>query len=129
MTNRWSGVTIDCLDPRRLARFWSALLGREEGPTEPGWVYLGHRDDVLPRLVFRPVPERKEGKTRIHLDVVVDDISAGIEEVISLGGSFTGERHDYDEGVVVVMTDPEGNEFCLAQYYGGDQSRVVRKPG
>lgn len=40
-----------------------------------------------------------------------------IELVTSLGGRTTGERHDYDEGAVVVMTDPEGQEFCLVQYY------------
>ncbi len=28
-----------------------------------------------------------------------------------------GERHDYDEGAVVVMADPEGHEFCHVQYY------------
>ena len=116
MTNRWGGVTVDCVDVRRVARFWSALLGREEGPTEPGWVYLGEPTDVLPRLVFQPVPEPKRGKTRIHLDVVVDDIDAGIDEVVALGGAATGERHEYEAGVVVVMTDVEGNEFCLAQY-------------
>ena len=49
--------------------------------------------------------------------VSVDDIDQGIAQVESLGGRFTGERHDYDEGVVVVMTDPEGHEFCLSQYY------------
>lgn len=27
------------------------------------------------------------------------------------------KRHDYDEGAVAVMADPEGNEFCLVQYY------------
>ncbi|MGD0928524.1 MAG: hypothetical protein ABR926_25395 [Streptosporangiaceae bacterium] len=26
-------------------------------------------------------------------------------------------RHDYDEGIVMVMHDPEGHEFCLVQYY------------
>lgn len=117
MTNRWGGVTIDCIDPRRVARFWSALLDRDEGPSEPGWVYLGSRGDALPRLVFQPVPEPKRGKTRIHLDITVDDIAEATAQVVALGGSFTGERHDYDEGVVVVMTDPEGNEFCLAQHY------------
>ncbi len=117
MPNRWTGVTVDCLDPQRVARFWSVLLEREVGPSQPGWVYLGDRSDSLPRLVFQPVPERKQGKTRIHLDVSVDDIEAGMAQVLSLGGSFTGERHDYDAGVVVVMADPEGNEFCLAQYF------------
>lgn len=116
MRATWSAVTIDCLDPERVAGFWSRLLGRDRGPSEPGWVYLGARGDALPRLVFQPVAEPQVGKTRVHLDIEVDDIDAGIEEVIGLGGSATGERHDYDAGVVVVMRDPEGHEFCLVEY-------------
>ncbi|MEW5355555.1 VOC family protein [Streptomyces sp. 16-176A] len=117
MPNRWAGVTIDCADVEKVAGFWSALLDRPQGPSMPGRVYLGDRDDPLPRLVFQPVAEPKRGKVRLHLDVVVDDIAEGIAQVIALGGRFTGERHDYDEGVVVVMADPEEHEFCLAQYY------------
>ena len=117
VANFVSGVTIDCVDPQRVARFWSALLGREPGPSPAGWVYLGHRGDPQPRLVFQPVPEPKAGKVRIHLDVTVNDVGEAIELVTSLGGRTTDERHDYDEGVVVVMTDPEGHEFCLVQYY------------
>jgi predicted enzyme related to lactoylglutathione lyase len=117
MANVWGGVTIDCLDPARVARFWSALLGREAGPSQHGWVYLGRRGDALPRLAFQPVTEPNPGKVRIHLDVVAEDIDRGVAEVIALGGRGTGERHDYDEGVVVIMADPEGHEFCLIQYY------------
>lgn len=117
VANVWSGVTFDCLDPQLVARFWSALLGREPGPSQDGWVYLGQRGDPQPRLVFQPVSEPKNGKVRIHLDVTVDDIAEAIGAVTALGGRFTGERHDYDEGVVVVMADPENHEFCLVQYY------------
>jgi predicted enzyme related to lactoylglutathione lyase len=117
MPNIWSSVTIDCLDPERVAPFWSALLQREPGPSQDGWVYLGQRGDPQPRLVFQPVPEPKRGKVRIHVDVAVDDIDEAIKLVTSLGGRFTGERHDYEEGVVVVMADPEDHEFCLVQYY------------
>jgi hypothetical protein len=117
MANIWSGVTFDCLDPNRVARFWSALLDREPGPSQDGWVYLGRRGDSQPRLVFQPVRQPKVGKVRVHLDVTVDDIDDAIGLVITLGGRSTGERHDYDEGVVVVMADPEGHEFCLVQYY------------
>ncbi|AGL18215.1 hypothetical protein L083_4705 [Actinoplanes sp. N902-109] len=116
MAFTWSGVTIDCLDPERVARFWSTLLGRPAGPAEQGWVYLGERGDPQPRLVFQPVPEPAAGKVRIHLDVTVDDIEAAMARVIELGGTSTGERHDYPEGVVVVMADPEGHEFCLVRY-------------
>jgi predicted enzyme related to lactoylglutathione lyase len=67
--------------------------------------------------VFQPVTESKRGKVRIHLDVTVDDIDKTIDLVNSLGGRFTGERHDYEDGAVVVMADPEEHEFCLVQYY------------
>lgn len=117
MANRWAGVTIDCLDMERVATFWSALLDRPRVPSRPGWVYLDRADDPLPRLNFQPVTAPKHGKARLHLDIMVDDIDRGIAQVIALGGRFTGERHDYDEGVVVVMADPEEHEFCLVQYY------------
>jgi predicted enzyme related to lactoylglutathione lyase len=38
---------------------------------------------------------------------------AAIEFVERLGGNSLGETHHYDEGTVVLMSDPEGNEFCL----------------
>jgi predicted enzyme related to lactoylglutathione lyase len=117
VANIWSAVTIDCLDPQRVARFWSALLGREPGPSQAGWAYLGHRGDPQPRLVFQPVSEPKIDKVRIHLDISVDDIDEAIDLVTTLGGRPTGQRHDYDEGVVVIMADPEDHEFCLVQYY------------
>ncbi|MEV0465464.1 VOC family protein [Nocardia tengchongensis] len=117
MVNRWVGLTIDCVDVQEVASFWSALLDRPQGPSEPGWVYLGHPDDPQPRLVFQPVSEPKNGKVRLHLDVAVDDVEQGIAQVIALGGTYTGERHDHDGGVVVVMADPEGHEFCLVQYF------------
>ena len=67
--------------------------------------------------MFQPVREPKVGKVRLHLDVTVEDIDEGLKLVVSLGGRFTGERHNYDEGVVVVIADPEDHEFCLVQYF------------
>ncbi len=117
MPNVWSGVTIDCIDPDRVARFWSALLERDPGPSEQGWVYLGRRGEPQPRLVFQPVKEPKLGKVRIHLDITVDDIDEAIALVTTLGGRPTSDRHEYDGGIVVTMTDPEDHELCLVQYF------------
>ena len=116
MANVLTGITIDCVNPARLAAFWGALLDRAEAPSLPGWRQLGKRGDAVPRINFQPVPEPKTGKARIHLDITVDDLDEAMRTVTELGGRWTGERHDYDEGVVVVMTDPEGNEFCLVRY-------------
>jgi predicted enzyme related to lactoylglutathione lyase len=85
----------------------------------PGWLRLGTRGGTDPVINFQPVPEPKQGKARIHLDLVVEDIEVGAAAVIRLGGRSMDERHDYAEGVVMVMADPEGNEFCLTQYYDG----------
>ena len=103
-------------------KFWSSLLDRAPGPTEPGWAYLGTRDEAQPRLVFQPVRESKVAKNRLHLDIEVDDIEKGIAQVVELGGSATGQRHEYGEGVVVVMKDVEDNEFCLVTYYDNNPS-------
>lgn len=118
MENRWSGVTIDCADPQRLATFWAALLGRPQSDemAGPDWATVGSRHDIHPRLTFQRVPEPRSGKVRLHLDVTVDDIEVGRRTVESLGGTWSGERHDYDEGVVMVMLDPEGHEFCIVEY-------------
>ena len=118
MQTSWSGVTIDCVDPCRLAAFWSELLDRPSSDEMPGpdWATLGSRQDGLPRLNFQRVPESRAGKVRIHLDVSVDDVDGAREVIESLGGSWSGERHDYDEGTVLVMRDPEGNEFCIVEY-------------
>ena len=62
----------------------------------------------LPRLTFQRVAEPKTAKVRIHPDVQVDDIAAARRQVERLGGHWSGERHDYDEGIVMVMHDPEG---------------------
>ena len=121
MANRLTGITIDCADPARLASFWSALLDRAmtgEHGDDAGWATVGSRLDDRPRLTFQRVAEPKAAKVRIHLDVQVDDIGTARRQVERLGGRWSGERHDYDEGVVMVMHDPEGHEFCLVQYYG-----------
>jgi predicted enzyme related to lactoylglutathione lyase len=118
--NRLAGITIDCADPARLALFWSTLLGRpvtREHGDDARWATVGSRLDDHPRLTFQQVAEPKREKVRIHLDIQVDDVDAARARVESLGGSWSGERHDYDEGAVVVMHDPEQHEFCLVQYY------------
>jgi predicted enzyme related to lactoylglutathione lyase len=114
---RLSGITVDCTQLQVVAQFWADLLGLELSVPLPGWLRLGTLGAAMPVINFQPVPEPKRGKTRIHLDIAVDDIEQAAETVTQLGGRWLDKRYDYDEGVVLLMADPEGNEFCLVQYF------------
>jgi len=130
-------VAIDCVDPDRLACFWSEVLGYSYEPPpgfrswreysesvaeEPGesWARIHDPGRVGPNLLFHRVPEEKVVKNRVHLDVRAPratgdrrrDIEVFVEQVIGLGGSELREVVD-EAGLFVGMQDPEGNEFCI----------------
>ncbi len=48
----------------------------------------------------------------MHLDLYTDDQAAEVQRLAGLGARWV--RHNLDpEDDYVVMTDPEGNEFCV----------------
>ena len=109
-------ATIDCVDPERLARFWAAVLGTEVDTTmdEGRYVFL-KGGEALPVLCFQRVPEAKAGKTRMHIDVSVNDLDEATARVTELGGSWPGQVEKTLEGFAWrTLTDPEGNEFDIA---------------
>jgi predicted enzyme related to lactoylglutathione lyase len=108
-----SGITLDCQDVEATAGFWSELLAAPLQESLPGWRRLGPLTPGGPVLTFQPVPEAKQGKVRLHLDLQVDDLPAAIARVQRLGGRSLDEVHEYEEGTVAVLADVEGNEFCL----------------
>ncbi|GHC95087.1 lactoylglutathione lyase [Nocardiopsis terrae] len=124
MTSRFTELGIDCADPDRLARFWCSVLGYEvrERDEEDGTVTIGAPvgpgpEDPLgpvpPTLTFARVPEGKTVKNRLHIDLSPADGEQG-EEVLRLL-DLGARRADVGQGEEswVVLTDPEGNEFCV----------------
>jgi hypothetical protein len=82
-------------------------------------------DGTGPRLFFQQVPEGKTAKNRVHLDVraapgLQDDermaaLESEAERLVALGATRVQR---FEPGTALsaghlVMTDPEGNEFCL----------------
>ncbi|MFI7283031.1 VOC family protein [Micromonospora chersina] len=138
-------ITFDCADPAALAAFWATTLGyRLQDP--PGgfesWeqaldamgVPPERRNDASavvdpagtgPRLFFQRVPEGKQVKNRVHLDVRAapglsgDARMAALEaeaERLVAHGATRLQRHEPAPPLGaghLVMADPEGNEFCL----------------
>ncbi len=66
-------------------------------------------------MAFQRVPEPKEGKARVHVDVGVDDLDE-TRAIEALGGAWTevGVTRNVGDYRWRVMADPEGNEFCIA---------------
>lgn len=115
MAMKIGAVTMDCLDPERLAGFWGELLGRKTGRTGPDnddyWA-VRDPDRKGPLLLLQRVPEPKTTKSRAHIDLWVADIEAEAERAVALGATLVKRYVEPDEGWIW-MEDPEGNEFCI----------------
>ena len=73
------------------------------------WAAWGRRGRASPSS---EVSEAKEAKNRMHLDLAAADPEALITRVLALGGSRL-QHHQLDGFGWTVMSDPEGNEFCV----------------
>jgi predicted enzyme related to lactoylglutathione lyase len=114
---RLNWIQIDCTDPRRLAGFWSQVLGVDVGDAlgdPPHYLALAPAGEGAPTVSFHRVPEAKVVKNRLHFDIAVDDVEAATARITELGGARlpSGDFSEYGFNWRVVA-DPEGNEFCL----------------
>ena len=106
-------ITIDCVDPEPLARWWAEAVGGSVVDLPGGDFVLVAREG-WPALGFQRVDEPTPGKNRVHLDLMAADLEAEVQRLTALGATETG-RHSVDEGFRwVVMADPDGNAFCVA---------------
>ncbi|MFG2027363.1 VOC family protein [Streptomyces sp. NPDC048825] len=66
------------------------------------------------RLLFQRVPEPKTVKNRLHIDVHAGpgQREAEVARLTDLGAAVLREMKE-PGGEWVIMTDPEGNEFCV----------------
>lgn len=112
MASRWYTVVIDAQDPARLARWWAQVLGYQivyEGASEVGIARDGH---TYPGIAFVAATQAKDGRNRIHLDLNPDDRDAEVERLVNMGARLVHDgRHDGASWIV--LSDPEGNEFCI----------------
>ena len=120
MALRVDSLTIDCADPLALAEFWGAAMGYEvetgknEAETGEAEVWALARDPATRWYIyFQQVPESKNAKNRLHLDVRPSGTRD--EEVARLQalGATVVEGFGGPKATWTVMRDPEGNEFCV----------------
>lgn len=113
MVLMWEQVVIETLDPHVLGRWWRDALD---------WVVVDDGDadvfeirpapEQIPGLLFVRSPAAKVSKNRLHLDFRPDDQAAEVERLVALGAI----RVAIGQGETVpwvVLSDPDGNEFCV----------------
>ena len=114
MTSELYTVTVDAADPRRLAEFWSEMLGYKVVYDSADEVAIEKADESGPAVLFIKVPDAKAGKNRMHLDLDPDDQAAEVDRALSLGATHVEIGQERDPDVTwKVLADPEGNEFCI----------------
>lgn len=100
-------VTFDCTDPAALARWWAAQLGGDVNEVAQG-AFVMVAWPGGPPLGFQKVADPTPGKNRAHLDFVDAEVAR-----LTAGGATEVARNSYGNDFWVVLTDPDGNEFCV----------------
>jgi glyoxalase superfamily protein len=119
MTSYVSHTTVDCADAYTLSRWWQAVLDYNEDPEDPN--EPGHEECMISsadgrhRLLFIEVPDSKQVKNRIHLDLrpAEGTRDAELARLTGLGATVVADLRNPDATGWVVLADPEGNEFCI----------------
>lgn len=111
-------VAFDCDDPRRLAEFWTALLGVDVLRGDDDFIWLGAQREGGFKIAFQKVPDPTPGKNKLHLDGYHEDLESLTDKVAELGGSYV-ERHIVPGFMWNIYADPEGNQFCCGHALEG----------
>ncbi|HEU5487120.1 MAG TPA: VOC family protein [Microlunatus sp.] len=119
MVSLLSHMTIDAHDAYAQSVWWAEVLGYAEDPDDPN--EPGHEECMIfspdghTRLLFIEVPDDKQGKNRLHLDLrpAEGDRDTELARLLALGASEVDDRRLADGRGWVVLADPEGNEFCI----------------
>jgi hypothetical protein len=114
-----AGVTLDCIDPRILARFYQELLGWSDVVEDSDdWVSVKEpsgpmhiscqREPTYRPPVWPSKPDQPQMMS--HLEIRVADLEQACQRAESLGAIRMSWQPQAD---VRVYADPEGHPFCL----------------
>ena len=108
---RIGSTVVNCADIEAMTEFWSAALGlvpNSRDPEDDFRVLRGQQVNLSLQLAETSVSARDQ----MHLDLYSDDAAAQVERLLGLGATRVREHHEHTDSYVV-MSDPEGNEFCV----------------
>lgn len=119
MASRISHTSFDAIDSYSQSQFWSEVLGFIEDPDDPN---LPEHEECLimapdrsQLLLFIRVPDGKQLKNRVHLDLRPVDRTREeeVDRLLAAGASLYEDHRRPDGSGWITLRDPEGNEFCI----------------
>jgi predicted enzyme related to lactoylglutathione lyase len=114
MTLGIASINTDSTDPERLARWWADRFGAEVVANVDDLYVIVSGGSLPVNLTFQRVEDPAPGKNKLHLDLRVDgDLDAEAERWVAAGATSLGRRSVGDFSWIT-LTDPDGNEFCIA---------------
>lgn len=108
-------IVIHCHDFDRMVAFWQAALGYvQREPASGGWVVLCDPHNRGPNLSFQARERQRRCRSWLHLDLYTNRQPEEVERLVTIGAARYGWR--YPPGAdFVVLSDPDGNLFCVVQ--------------
>lgn len=123
MASRASNFCIDAHDPYAQTMWWAQVLEdfvavKEDG-MQPGDEECGLTGPDDRYLLFLKVPEDKTVKNRMHICLRPTDRHRDeeVDRIVGLGAKVYEDLREGPDKGWVVLTDPEGNEFCVLGRY------------
>ncbi len=132
MTALISHTSFDSLNAFTRSVFWGNVLGFIEDPDDPNEPgdeeCMISSEDGSQRLLFIEVPDPKQVKNRVHLDLKPAEgmRNQELNRLLDLGAIEIDDRRRQDGSGCVVLGDPEGNEFCILR---SDEERQASAGG
>ncbi|MGN7248482.1 VOC family protein [Janibacter anophelis] len=114
MTLTLGMITTDTSDAAALGTWWAEQTGGTVVETNDGW-FVTVQLPGGPMLAFQRVDDPTPGKNRLHLDLGAPDLDAEVQRLTAVGAQVVAERSMGDFRWVT-LTDPDGNEFCVANH-------------
>ena len=115
MTLKLGMVTFDTRDPMTIGAWWAQATGGQIVEDNDGWFVIVSGSNAPGQLAFQKVDEVTPGKNSWHLDLGASDRAAAVAELVTAGATVVDE-HTMGDFTWSVLTDPQGNVFCVAPH-------------
>jgi predicted enzyme related to lactoylglutathione lyase len=115
-------IGIDVNDLPLMTTFYESLVGFKTVRGSHNYSYLVNPSHVGPHLFLQKVPEVRTEKNRLHLDIVVPSLPEAVRRAETIGAVQVAEWRTPITWFVV-LSDPEGNQFCLVDAPYWDETK------